>query len=100
MLRSTFNVICRHSGNGAVPNSTTRITAECGFLLISRMVSLCSATPPIFYKMTGFFASQYQFCIRWDDPDLAIVGRNVGVAPLTSGKDAAGSTLRDAEVFV
>ncbi|MBA3896755.1 MAG: dTDP-4-dehydrorhamnose 3,5-epimerase [Sphingomonadaceae bacterium] len=49
------------------------------------------------YKCTDFYAPEQERCIRWDDPALAI---DWPVAsPSLSMKDAAGTTLADAEGF-
>lgn len=49
------------------------------------------------YKTTDYYAPEYERCIRWDDPELAI-DWPVG-APRLSEKDSRGTTLRDAELF-
>lgn len=52
------------------------------------------------YKCTELYAPEHERCLRWDDPALAITWPlRDGAAPLLSAKDAAGSLLRDAEVY-
>ena len=52
------------------------------------------------YHLTDFYAPEYERTIRWDDPDLAIDWPlPAGQEPLLSAKDAAGTSLKDAEVY-
>jgi dTDP-4-dehydrorhamnose 3,5-epimerase len=50
------------------------------------------------YKCTTFYEPADEHCIRWDDPAIGIEWP-FDMAPLVSGKDAAGKRLADAEVF-
>lgn len=50
------------------------------------------------YKTTDYYAPQYERCIRWDDPDLAIAWP-IQDEPILSAKDQVGKWLREAEVF-
>ena len=50
------------------------------------------------YKTTDYYAPQYERCILWNDPDLAIAWP-IQSEPILSTKDRAGKLLRDAEVF-
>ena len=50
------------------------------------------------YKTTDYYAPQFERCIRWDDPELAIDWPITGEVQL-SAKDAAGLSLSDAPVF-
>lgn len=50
------------------------------------------------YKVTDYYAPEYERCIRWDDPEIGIDWPLQG-SPQVSVKDLAGSLLRDAEVF-
>jgi dTDP-4-dehydrorhamnose 3,5-epimerase len=50
------------------------------------------------YKTTDYYAPQHERCIAWNDPDLAIAWPDVGMAPLLSAKDQAGSSLKAAMV--
>ena len=52
----------------------------------------------VLYKATDFYAPGHERSIAWNDPDLGIDWPLSG-APLVSAKDAAGTRLRDAEVF-
>ena len=45
------------------------------------------------YKTTDYYAPQFERCIAWNDPDLAIDWRLGGVTPLLSAKDAVGLPL-------
>jgi dTDP-4-dehydrorhamnose 3,5-epimerase len=62
-----------------------------GFLVLSD-------TAHILYKVTDYYAPQFERCIAWNDQELAIPWPLSGT-PFLSAKDQAGSTLRDAEVF-
>ncbi len=50
------------------------------------------------YKTSDYYAPQHERCIAWNDPDLAIAWPDVGMAPLLSAKDQAGSSLKAAMV--
>ena len=62
-----------------------------GFLTLSE-------TAEFLYKTTDYFAPQYERCIRWDDPTIAIEWP-IAEAPILSGKDQQGLALLQAEVF-
>ena len=50
------------------------------------------------YKTTDYYAPQYERCIRWDDPAIAIEWP-VSQPPILSVKDQQGLLLSQAEVF-
>lgn len=50
------------------------------------------------YKTTDYYAPQFERCIAWNDPDLAIDWRLGGMTPLLSAKDAVGLSLTQAEL--
>ncbi len=50
------------------------------------------------YKTTDYWMPEYERCIRWDDPTLAIDWR-LEVAPALSAKDLQGKHLDAAECF-
>lgn len=50
------------------------------------------------YKTTDYYAPQYERCIQWNDPDLAIDWPIQG-EPVLSTRDRGGKLLREAEVF-
>ncbi|HUW97262.1 MAG TPA: dTDP-4-dehydrorhamnose 3,5-epimerase [Acidiferrobacter sp.] len=62
-----------------------------GFVVVSE-------TAEFLYKTTDYWAPEYERCIRWDDPDLAI-GWPLRESPIVSEKDRAGYTLQSAEVY-
>jgi dTDP-4-dehydrorhamnose 3,5-epimerase len=64
-----------------------------GFLVLSD-------TAEFLYKTTDYYAPEYERCIAWDDPRLAIEWPSVGSDPALSAKDAAARPLRLAEVYV
>ena len=51
------------------------------------------------YKTTDYWAPEHERCIIWNDPDLAIDWQLGGAVPLLSGKDQAGKSFREAEMF-
>jgi dTDP-4-dehydrorhamnose 3,5-epimerase len=57
-----------------------------------------SETADFLYKTTEYYAPEYERCILWNDPELAIDWPLTG-APLISMKDQAGSRLSKAEMF-
>ena len=58
-----------------------------GFLVLSE-------TAEFLYKTTDYYAPQYDHCIVWDDPALAIDWPLEGL-PILSVKDAKGRLLQD-----
>ncbi|MGG6294363.1 dTDP-4-dehydrorhamnose 3,5-epimerase [Leptolyngbya sp. AN02str] len=62
-----------------------------GFLVLSDVAE-------VLYKTTDYYAPQYERCIVWNDPDLAIAWPT-DEPPILSTKDQAGSLLTAAEVF-
>ena len=50
------------------------------------------------YKATDYYAREHERCIAWNDPDIGIVWP-LSVPPVVSEKDAAGLSLKQAEVF-
>jgi dTDP-4-dehydrorhamnose 3,5-epimerase len=51
------------------------------------------------YKTTDYWAPEFERCIAWNDPDLAIDWPLGSTPPLVSTKDAQGIAFRNAEVF-
>ena len=62
-----------------------------GFLVVSEAAE-------VLYKATDYYAPEHERSIAWNDPDLAIAWPLAG-EPVLSAKDAAGTRLRDAEVY-
>lgn len=62
-----------------------------GFLVLSESADML-------YKTTGYRHRQYERCIRWDDPTLAI-DWPIGHMPILSQQDRNGHSLAQAEVF-
>lgn len=58
-----------------------------------------SASADFLYKTTDYWAPEFERCIAWNDPDLAIDWQLAGITPLVSAKDAQGIAFRNAEVF-
>ena len=58
-----------------------------------------SETAEFLYKTTDYYAPEYERCIVWSDPDLAIDWPDVGIDPLLSAKDSAGYLLAQADCF-
>lgn len=62
-----------------------------GFVVLSEQADFL-------YKTTNYYAPDYERCIRWDDPDIAIEWPE-GIIPILSSKDAMGVSFLVAEVF-
>ena len=64
-----------------------------GFLVLSESAE-------VLYKTTDYYAPQHERSIVWNDPTLGIEWPlPAGIDPVLSGKDAAASSLAQAEVF-
>ena len=57
-----------------------------------------SDSADVLYKTTAYYAPQHERTLRWDDPDIAIRWPLRGT-PELSGKDAAATPLREAELY-
>ena len=54
----------------------------------------------VIYKVTDFYASEWERTLLWNDPELGIEWPLLdGMSPILSAKDAQGKPLRDAELF-
>lgn len=54
----------------------------------------------VIYKVTDFYASEWECTLLWNDPELGIEWPLLdGMSPILSAKDAQGKPLRDAELF-
>ena len=58
-----------------------------------------SESAEFLYKTTDYYAPEYERCIAWNDPTLAIDWPALNGAPLLSGKDAQGQAFLQAQVF-
>jgi dTDP-4-dehydrorhamnose 3,5-epimerase len=63
-----------------------------GFLVVSEQAEFL-------YKTTDYWHPEAEQCLRWDDPELGIAWPLAGGTPVVSGKDAAGKSLREAQLF-
>ena len=61
-----------------------------GFLVLSEFAELV-------YKATDYYAPQFERCITWNDPDLAIAWP-IRIAPMLSVKDQNGIALSEAKI--
>lgn len=50
------------------------------------------------YKVTDYYAPEWERCILWNDPQIGIDWQ-ISVPPILSPKDVAGKLLKDAETF-
>jgi dTDP-4-dehydrorhamnose 3,5-epimerase len=57
-----------------------------------------SETAEFLYKTTNYYAPAHERCIVWNDPQLAIDWK-LQTTPLLSGKDQAGASLANADLF-
>ena len=55
-----------------------------------------SETAEFLYKTTDYYAPEYERCIAWNDPTLAIRWPELNSAPRLSAKDAAGTSFLQA----
>ena len=62
-----------------------------GFVVLSEFAEFL-------YRTTDFWAPEYERCIIWNDPQLAITWP-IDIAPVLSAKDALGSAFAQAEVY-
>lgn len=62
-----------------------------GFITISE-------TAEFLYKTTDYYAPEYERCIRWDDPNIAIDWQ-ANDEPILASKDKVALLLRQTEVF-
>lgn len=62
-----------------------------GFVVLSDYASFL-------YKTTDYYAPEHERTIKWDDPSIGIEWPFEG-APVLSGKDMAGGSLKDADLF-
>jgi dTDP-4-dehydrorhamnose 3,5-epimerase len=62
-----------------------------GFLVLSESADFL-------YKTTDYYAPEHERVLAWNDPELGIKWPLAGT-PTLSARDAAGTRLRDAEVF-
>ena len=52
------------------------------------------------YKVTDVWAPAHERAIRWNDPEIGVKWPlPEGAEPVLSGKDAAATAFRDAEVY-
>ena len=62
-----------------------------GFLVLSEVAEFL-------YRTTDYWAPEYERCIMWNDPELAIEWP-VNIKPILSEKDSRGTSFTDADVF-
>ena len=58
-----------------------------------------SESAEFLYKTTDYYAAEYERCIAWNDPTLAIEWPAIIGGPVLSGKDTKGLAFLSAEVF-
>jgi dTDP-4-dehydrorhamnose 3,5-epimerase len=58
-----------------------------------------SPAATVLYKATEYWIPEYDRCIRWNDPDIAIDWPLADGDPVLSDRDAGAPGLRDAEVY-
>ena len=60
---------------------------------------ILSAEADFLYKTTDYWAPDYERCIAWNDPELAIDWQLNGAVPVLSAKDQQGIRFAQAETF-
>ena len=63
-----------------------------GFLVLSEFADFL-------YKTTAFYAPEHEYCVYWNDPDLAIRWPLQGEEPSLSAKDAVGESFAKTATF-
>ena len=58
-----------------------------------------SESAEFLYKTTDYYAPECERCVLWNDPTLAIEWPLNGAVPLLSGKDSAGQSFLQADMF-
>lgn len=58
-----------------------------------------SDSADLLYKCTELYSPDNERTLQWDDPDIAIDWPSRNETPVLSAKDAAGTPLREAEVY-
>lgn len=58
-----------------------------------------SEVAEVLYKTTNYYAPEYDRCLLWNDPEIAIAWPLDGTQPILSTKDQNGQSLQSAEVF-
>ncbi len=53
----------------------------------------------VLYKVTDFYAPEYDRTLRWDDSEVGVEWPLSGGKPVLSAKDAAGLSLSDADTY-
>ena len=59
-----------------------------------------SETAEVLYKTTDYYTPEYDRCILWNDPDLAIDWQLNDITPILSAKDQQGQAFQSAELFL
>ena len=59
-----------------------------------------SESAEFLYKTTDYYAPECERCVLWNDPTLAIEWPLNGAVPLLSGKDSAGQSFLQADMFI
>ena len=58
-----------------------------------------SDTADFLYKTTDYYAPEFERCVIWNDPGIGVQWPLAGAMPQLSGKDHAGVSLMNAQVF-
>lgn len=51
------------------------------------------------YKTTNYYAPEHERTLLWNDPEVGVVWSAAAIEPVLSGKDRAGNSLEEAEVY-
>ncbi len=59
-----------------------------------------SESADFLYKTTDYYSPENERCIIWNDPQLDITWPSIGIPPILSVKDAVGTPLAEAELYI
>ena len=95
-LRKTSATFCQWVGAELSEENKRQMWVPPGFA--HGFLTLSDAAD-FLYKTTDYYAPQFERCVAWNDPTLAIAWPLAGQLPQISAKDQVGVTLANASVF-
>ena len=96
-LRKSSPTFGQWAGTQLTAESKTQLWIPAGF---AHGFYVLSKWAEVIYKVTDFYASEWERTLLWNDPEIGIEWPLLdGMSPILSTKDAQGKPLRDAELF-